>query len=105
MDEDGDGEITWQEFRGAVMREPLVLESFSRCLPPGIVDGDLDRKALKMLFVRLQLNWRMLKEICMTLKDASIEYHDREAERLAALRKEIALMKAEEEKKSARVSF
>ena len=102
MDEDGDGQITWQEFRGAVIREPLVLESFSRCLAPGIVYGELDRKAMKMLFVRLNLNWSMLKEIYLALKSTSVEYQDRESERLAALRKEIALQKAEEQKKSAR---
>ena len=37
MDDNGDGNIDWNEFKSAVTREPLILESFSRCLPPGIV--------------------------------------------------------------------
>lgn len=77
MDDNGDGNIDWEEFKNAVTREPLVLESFSRCLPPGIVYGEVDRRAIKMLFARLTLDWTGLKKLWKSLKDAAAEYFEK----------------------------
>lgn len=77
MDDNGDGNIDWEEFKNAVMREPLVLESFSRCLPPGIVYGEVDRRAIKMLFARLTLDWTGLKKLWKSLKDAAANYFEK----------------------------
>ena len=100
MDDNADGNIDWNEFKNAVTREPLILESFSRCLPPGIVYGEVDRRSLKMLFARLALDWTLLKKLWMSLKKHAGDYFEKEIQRREELR-EVAREKARKEEEEA----
>ena len=65
--------MTWDEFRAAVTREPLILESFMSALPSsGLAPSDLAaRQDVRNFMHRSNLTWRLLNEIWRKLKAAS----------------------------------
>ncbi len=72
MDADGDGEISWDEFKNAVSREPLILESFSRCLPESVILSEADTGNLRNFVDRAKLSWTSLKQLWIMLRDRAL---------------------------------
>ena len=72
LDEDGDGTVTWDEFRVAVQRDPAILDSFMKSLPESLSMTFTSRQDLRILLSRCSMTWRKLNEVWEKLKSNSV---------------------------------